>query len=87
MITLVLLTFVDLFVFVFNMLLIVRIIMSYFAGPSSRVYANVVSLTEPLLGPVRQVLPQVMPGLDLAPLATFLLLQGVQWLLHVLLRA
>jgi YggT family protein len=81
MITLVLLTFLDLFVTVFNILLITRVIMSYIVKPGNRFYAWVVSITEPLLGPVRRLLPQT-PGIDLAPLVTFFVLQGVQYAAH-----
>jgi YggT family protein len=83
---LVLLTFIDLFVTVFNVLLIVRVISSYFVKPGSRFFAWIVNITEPLLAPVRRVLPQY-PGLDLAPLATFFLLQGLDWLAHKLVGA
>jgi len=77
MITVVLLTFVDLFVSVFNVLLVVRVVMSFFAGPDNRFYGGLVTLTEPVLAPVRRLLPQTA-GIDLAPLAAFFLLQGVQ---------
>lgn len=86
MITLILLTFIDLFVFIFNVLLITRIIMSYFASPASRIYAHLINLTEPILLPVRRLLPN-MAGLDLAPLVTFFLLQGLQALVHAMLGA
>jgi len=78
---LVVLTFIDLFVTVFDTLLIVRIILSYLVRPGNRFYAWLVNVTEPVLAPVRRVLPQ-FPGLDLAPLVTFFLLQGLQYLAH-----
>ncbi len=84
MIALVLVTFVQLFVTIFNFLLIVRVISSYVVHPGSRFYATLVNMTEPLVGPVRRVLPQ-FPGLDLGPLATFFLLQGVEYLIQRLL--
>jgi uncharacterized protein YggT (Ycf19 family) len=80
------LTFIDLFVMVFNFLLIVRVIMSYIAKPDGRFFAGVVGLTEPLLVPVRKVLP-VTPGVDWAPLAAFFVLQGLQYAAHGLLGA
>lgn len=83
MIVLVVLAFIDLFVTVFNILLITRVISSYVVKPGSRFYAWIVGITEPVLAPVRQVLPQT-PGLDLAPLVTFFLLQGVQFAAHKL---
>lgn len=81
---LVLITFVDLFVFVFNVLLISRVLSSYFANPQAGWYQGLVSVTEPVLGPVRKVLPQTQ-GIDFAPLVTFFLLQGLQILIHNLL--
>lgn len=72
--------FTTLFVFVFNVLLVARVLMSYFADMSNRLYAWLVGITEPLLDPVRRVLPQYQ-GVDLAPLATFFLLEGVQWVI------
>jgi uncharacterized protein YggT (Ycf19 family) len=83
MIVLITLAFVDLFVTVFNILLIIRVISSYMVRPGSRFYAWVVGITEPVLAPVRQLLPQT-PGLDLAPLVTFFLLQGIQFAAHKL---
>lgn len=86
MITLVLLTFADLFIFVFNVLILARVIISYIALPGNRWYDGLVSLTEPVLAPVRRLMPKV-PGVDLAPLATFFALQGVQLLLHAVFDA
>jgi YggT family protein len=81
MIVLVVLAFIDLFVTVFNILLIIRVVTSYVAKPGNRFFAWVVGITEPLLGPVRRLLPQT-PGIDLSPLVTFFLLQGLQYLAH-----
>jgi len=79
MIVLVLITFVDLFVPMFSVLVIVRIVMSYFVRPGNRLAGGLASLTEPLIGPVRRVLPAAA-GLDFAPLVTLFLLQGLQYL-------
>jgi len=46
----------------------------------------VVNLTEPVLAPVRRLLPK-FSGLDLAPLVTFFLLQGLDYAVHWLLGA
>ena len=70
--------FVDLFVAVFDILLIIRVVMTYFVKPGNRFFASLVSMTEPLLSPVRKMLPTT-PGVDFAPLATFLILQIIQW--------
>ncbi len=86
MIALIILTFVDLFVSIFNLILITRVISSYIARPDGRFFMGLVSITEPVLAPVRRMLPTT-PGLDLAPLVTFFLLQGLQYLIHWLVRA
>jgi YggT family protein len=83
MILSVLLTFVDLFVAIFNILLIVRVVMSYFVSPANGFFAWLVGCTEPVLAPVRKLLPNT-PGIDLAPLVAFFLLQGLQYLAHML---
>ena len=70
--------FVTLFVFVFNVLLVARVLMSYFATMTNRLFAFLVGMTEPIMGPVRSLLPQPS-GVDFAPLATFLLLEAIQW--------
>jgi YggT family protein len=71
--------FVTLFVFVFNVLLVARVLMSYFADGSNRLFALLVSLTEPVMAPVRRVIPQYQSA-DLTPLATFFLLQAIKFL-------
>jgi YggT family protein len=71
--------FVTLFVFLFNVFLVARVLMSYFADMSNRLFAFLVGITEPIMSPVRQLLPQPS-GVDFAPLATFLLLEAIQWL-------
>lgn len=78
-------TFIDLFVFVFNILLISRVLMSYIVQESNSLFQNLVNLTEPVLIPVRKILPKTA-GVDFAPLATFFLLQGLQILAHGLLN-
>lgn len=81
---LVLVAFVNLFVSVFNVLLIVRVVMSYFVSPHNRFFGVMVGLTEPVLAPVRRLLPQ-SGMVDWAPLVTFFLLQGLRYLIDRLL--
>ena len=84
MLPLITLTFIDLFTVVFNTLILARIIVSYLMKPGNRAYLYLVDLTEPILGPVRKLLP--MTGVDLAPLATFFLLGLVQFMAHLLIK-
>lgn len=82
MISLVLITFFDLFVTVFNVLLLVRVIMSwiYPSPDASNIYRFFYSITEPVLAPVRKLLPG-SNMLDLAPLVVFFGLQILQQLI------
>jgi YggT family protein len=86
MLSSVIVAFVELFVGVFNFILLARVISSWiYPDP----YANAAtrtlhSLTEPVLSPVRKLLPH-MNGLDLAPLITFFLLQLLARSVHSLL--
>jgi YggT family protein len=65
----------------FMVVLFIRIIMSWFLPTPGTAYAQVfdafVRVTEPVLGPVRSVLPPVRMGaasLDLSPIVVFLVL-------------
>ncbi len=82
----VLVTFVDLFSLVFTVLLFARIILSWiYPDPYANFFSRTLyELTEPILMPIRRVLPQT-GMIDLAPLAAFFLLQGLVWLSHYLL--
>ena len=74
----VILTFVNLFATVFNILLLARVISSWVMPQQSghRVIHFVYELTEPVLRPVRRILP-ASPGIDFAPLVAFFLIQGL----------
>jgi len=78
--------FTDLFVLVYTFLLIARVVASYVAKSGGQFYKSLVIITEPVISPVRKILPQT-PGLDLAPLVTYIILRGIQYLVHNLLGA
>lgn len=66
---------------VFTVLIVVRAFWSWVSPyPTNPVQRLVWSLTEPLLAPVRAVLPN-LGGLDLSPLVVIILLQGLEQLL------
>jgi len=85
MVTLVLITFVDLFVPFFSAVLLLRVVLSYLMKPGNRLLEALIGLTEPLLGPIRRLLPPAA-GLDFAPLVALLLLQGLQTLVDSLIH-
>jgi len=74
--------FINLFVFVFNIILLIRVVMSWFnptlEGRIGRLFFD---LTEPLLIPIRRVLPQSQM-LDFSPLVAFILLELLSGLVN-----
>jgi YggT family protein len=74
-ITEVLINFVNLFTLVFYGLLLARVIMSWISpGPSGTFGVLIYDLTEPVLAPIRRVLPKSQV-VDWSPLVAFFLLQ------------
>lgn len=68
-------------VYLFQVVIFVRIILSWFpssssSGPMATARFWLVRITEPVLGPVRRVLPP-LGGLDLSPIVVLLFLQIV----------
>lgn len=85
MIPVVVLSFIDIFVLCFNALLLARVILSWFMQPGANWFVTLLyELTEPLLDPVRRILPGSGGPVDWAPLVTFFLLQGLQYGAHYL---
>lgn len=72
--------FVSLLLLVFRVAIFVRIILSFFRPAYGTFLARIAefatAVTEPLLAPIRRVMPAT-PGLDFSPLIALLLLQFV----------
>jgi len=84
MILAVLVIFLNLFAEVFSALIIARAVTGLFVtSPDNHFYQWLVGLTEPVLAPLRRVLPP-MGMLDFSPFAAILLLQALQYLLQSL---
>ena len=77
-------TFIDLVVLCFNFMLLVRVVLSWFVTTENGLFRWLIEITEPILAPVRRILPNTS-GIDLAPLVAFFLLQGLQIGAHYLL--
>jgi YggT family protein len=74
--------FINLFVFVYNILLLARVVLSWFnPNPSGGIGALLFDLTEPVLVPIRRLLPRSQM-LDFSPLVAFVLLQVVAELVN-----
>ncbi len=81
----VLVVFVDLFVAVFNILILIRVLMSWVYSVAQSSFGRVIyDLTEPVLGPIRKLLPH-SEMIDFSPIAAFVLLQLLQRGVHFLL--
>jgi len=73
--------FVLLFMQVLSFAIIGRVIMSWFDQPGTmRVTVILHDITEPILGPLRSVLPS-FGGLDFTPIVAMLLLQALEGLI------
>ncbi|HSX41230.1 MAG TPA: YggT family protein [Candidatus Saccharimonadales bacterium] len=74
--------FIDLFVLVFNLLILIRVLMSWVNPmPTGGFGVLIMELTEPIMAPIRRLLPNT--GIfDFTPLAAFLLLQLLAMLAH-----
>lgn len=78
--------------FVYTWLIIFRVIIGWlpvrWPGGLRQLVVLVYDLTEPVLSPLRRVIPTVRlspeMGLDLSPLAAIILLSFLQWLVRVL---
>ena len=72
----------SLFLEIYTGILIARVLMSWFnPNPYNPLVQFVLRLTEPVLAPIRKVLPS-MGGLDLSPIVVFVALMFVKRLIH-----
>jgi len=69
---------------VLTILIIVRAILSWFAPAGGEVMRVLVDVTEPILAPIRRLLPPI-GGLDLSPILALVAINVVQQLLLSLL--
>ena len=66
---------------IYNILIIARVFASWIVrNPYNRLYHFLITITEPVLGLIRRILPPLM-GLDLSPIIAFFLLDLLSRLL------
>jgi YggT family protein len=69
---------------VYNIILLIRVLVSWLPiDPYNPIVRVLYTLTEPLLEPIRSLLPRV-GGLDLSPLVAYILIFALQWALGIL---
>ena len=59
---------------------IIKVIMSYFLAPDNKIRYILDQMVEPLLAPIRKLMPATM-GLDFSPIILILLIQIVRFVL------
>lgn len=70
---------------VLTMAIVFRIILSWFSpNPTNRLAIILIQITEPILGPLRRIIPRA-GMLDFSPMVAIIMLQLVSYLLHFLL--
>lgn len=77
-------TILVLFCYVLMMAIVVRVVMSWFSLRENNILFNIIfQITEPILAPIRRIVPRV--GIfDLTPMIAILLLQGIAYLLAII---
>jgi len=75
-------TAIDIFTEIMVILIFIRVILSWISI-QNRFRDIVFELTDPLINPVKKILPKTS-FLDFSPIVAILLLQGFQYLIHVL---
>ncbi|MDM8001234.1 MAG: YggT family protein [Dehalococcoidia bacterium] len=62
--------------------IIIRSLMSWFAVDSKNILMNILhTITEPILGPLRRILPR-LETIDISPMVAIILLYVIVWLLR-----
>jgi YggT family protein len=68
---------------IYSWLLFVRVMMSWFVrNPGNPIYHFLWEITEPVLAPIRRIMPQM--GLDLSPIIAYLILNLITKMLYSL---
>ena len=80
------LTFVSTLIYILNFAIIVRSLMSWFnPSPENPIVRFVIEITEPVLAPLRRIVPRI-GMIDITPIVAFLLLNVVLQVLESTMR-
>jgi len=81
-VNMVVITFVDILFTVLAYAILARALLSWFRlGPDNPLVAILYEITEPVLAPLRRVIPPLGGMIDITPIVAFFLLQIIQQLL------
>ena len=69
---------------VLTLIILIRVILSWFSPEPTNLLSNIIyQITEPLLAPLRRIIPRV--GIfDFTPMVAIILLQGIAYLLAII---
>jgi YggT family protein len=74
-------TFIIVLARVLNLAILVRVFMSWLPiNPESRFVRIILEITEPVLGPIRRIVPS-LAGLDISPMLALVLIQVLERML------
>jgi YggT family protein len=61
---------------IYSMLILIRVLLSWFSPhPNNQLYQILIKITEPVLGPIRRIIP--LQGIDISPVIAILLIDLV----------
>jgi len=69
---------------VLTIIILLRVIVSWYTSPANALFRFLRRITEPILAPLRRIIPRVGP-LDFAPLVAIILIQAIPYLFYYLL--
>ena len=72
------LNFINLLTNIMMVLIFIRVILSWIPGKAEKFQSFIYSTTEPILGPIRKVIPPLGGMMDLSPIIAYLLLFLIQ---------
>jgi len=70
--------FINLLTNIMMVLIFIRVILSWLPGKAEKFQAFIFSTTEPILGPIRKLIPPLGGMMDLSPIIAYLLLFLIQ---------
>ncbi len=65
---------------VLTIIILLRVIVSWYARPTNALFRFLCRLTDPILAPIRRVIPRIGP-FDFSPLVAIILIQLIYYLL------
>ena len=78
---------INLVLTIYSLIIIARTLLSFVRmNPYHPVMEFLIRITEPVLAPIRQVIPPIGP-IDISPLVALLLLRFAEWLVQALVMA